>query len=186
MSAAPLKDNSPPPGANPNNGSAYHPHNHQNGERRTSFGFLRRQKSTDTGKMLKKQRGSSGQHNSQQQNIPAVPPQLPTHSPLSKIPGFGGDNARPDSYQIMNNSIPYRAGSGSYGGTYPAQDVPVPPVPSSSPGVGNGDYVVDPYARTESMTHRGRYSYASSAISSATGINSPRRVRRRKDPTPFK
>lgn len=33
------------------------------------------------------------------------------------------------------------------------------------------------------MTHRGRYSYASSAIST---INSPRRVRRRKDPTPFK
>jgi len=32
------------------------------------------------------------------------------------------------------------------------------------------------------MAHRGRYSYASSAIST---INSPRRVRRRKDPTPF-
>ncbi|RKU45396.1 hypothetical protein DL546_004710 [Coniochaeta pulveracea] len=32
------------------------------------------------------------------------------------------------------------------------------------------------------MTHRGRYSYASSAMST---INSPRRVRRRKDPTPF-
>jgi septin family protein len=32
------------------------------------------------------------------------------------------------------------------------------------------------------MTHRGRFSYASSAVSS---INSPRRVRRRKDPTPF-
>ncbi|KAJ3472721.1 hypothetical protein NLG97_g10764 [Lecanicillium saksenae] len=32
------------------------------------------------------------------------------------------------------------------------------------------------------MTHRGRYSYASSAIST---LNSPRRVRRRKDPTPF-
>ncbi|EMR72078.1 putative septin aspe protein [Eutypa lata UCREL1] len=32
------------------------------------------------------------------------------------------------------------------------------------------------------MTHRGRYSYASSAIST---INSPRKVRRRKDPTPF-
>lgn len=41
----------------------------------------------------------------------------------------------------------------------------------------------DPYARTESMTHRGRYSYASSAVST---VNSPRRVRRRKDPTPYK
>jgi hypothetical protein len=41
----------------------------------------------------------------------------------------------------------------------------------------------DPYPRTESMTNRGRYSYASSQIST---VNSPRRVRRRKDPTPFK
>ena len=44
---------------------------------------------------------------------------------------------------------------------------------------GFNDDSFDPYARTESMTHRGRYSYASSAIST---INSPRRVRRRKDP----
>ncbi|KAJ6157551.1 hypothetical protein N7470_005143 [Penicillium chermesinum] len=37
-------------------------------------------------------------------------------------------------------------------------------------------------SRSESMTHRGRYSYASSALST---VNSPRRVRRRKDPTPY-
>jgi hypothetical protein len=59
-------------------------------------------------------------------------------------------------------------------------NIPIPPMPSN--GVKKGDWV-DPYARTESMTHRGRYSYASSAVST---INSPRRVRRRKDPTPFK
>ncbi|RAL68288.1 hypothetical protein DID88_007019 [Monilinia fructigena] len=59
-----------------------------------------------------------------------------------------------------------------------SSSVPVPPIPS---GARNGGWV-DPYARTESMTHRGRYSYASSAVST---INSPRRVRRRKDPTPF-
>lgn len=41
----------------------------------------------------------------------------------------------------------------------------------------------DPYAKEGSMAHRGRYSYASSAVST---INSPRRVRRRRDPTPFK
>jgi len=41
----------------------------------------------------------------------------------------------------------------------------------------------DPYANVGSMAHRGRYSYASSAVST---LNSPRRVRRRKDPTPFK
>ena len=51
---------------------------------------------------------------------------------------------------------------------------PVPPIPEG---------MFDPYARTESMTHRGRHSYASSAVST---INSPRRIRRRKDPTPFK
>jgi hypothetical protein len=188
-----LKDSSPPPGANPNGNannilsSSPQP---QNGERRTSFGFLRRQKSNETSKMLKKQRGASGNGN-QQPNIPTVPPQLPTPSPLSKIPGFGGENARQGGYQVATNAysspMAYRAGSGNYGGNGMYQSVPVPPVPSSSPpGMKNGDHVVDPYARTESMTHRGRYSYASSAISTGTGINSPRRVRRRKDPTPFK
>lgn len=54
-------------------------------------------------------------------------------------------------------------------------DVAVPPVPTG--------HWVDPYARTESMTNRGRYSYASTAVSTT---NNPRRVRRRKDPTPFK
>jgi hypothetical protein len=55
---------------------------------------------------------------------------------------------------------------------------PVPPLPGSSE-----KEVIDPYARTESMTHRGRYSYANSTVST---LNSPRRVRRRKDPTPYK
>jgi hypothetical protein len=193
-----LKDGSPPPGAQPNNTNANanananangHANNlsssPQNGERRTSFGFLRRQKSTDAGKMLKKGRGASGAYN-QQPSVPAVPPQLPTHSPLSKIPGFGGESPRPDSHRV--NQSAHRAASGTFtndhyqGGMY----VPVPPVPFGSQGQENGDHVVDPYARTESMTHRGRYSYASSAISTGTGINSPRRVRRRKDPTPYK
>lgn len=56
-----------------------------------------------------------------------------------------------------------------------------PPVPAMPAGYAEAP--VDPYARTESMTHRGRYSYASSAVST---LNSPRRVRRRKDPTPYK
>ncbi|TEA20156.1 Neuronal-specific septin-3 [Colletotrichum sidae] len=56
----------------------------------------------------------------------------------------------------------------------------IPPMPPMPANANNGAY--DPYARTESMTHRGRYSYASSAVST---VNSPRRVRRRKDPTPF-
>lgn len=45
-------------------------------------------------------------------------------------------------------------------------------------------FTEDPYAKEGSMAHRGRYSYASSAVSST--VPSPRRVRRRKDPTPFK
>lgn len=60
---------------------------------------------------------------------------------------------------------------------------------SSSPNIpgkvnGSKEYVSDPTERTESMTHRGRYSYASSVV--PVNVNSPRRVRRRKDPTPFK
>jgi hypothetical protein len=62
--------------------------------------------------------------------------------------------------------------------------------PSSSPpynlgkSTGSGEYVVDPYEdRTQSITNRGRFSYASSHVNA---VNSPRRVRRRKDPTPFK
>ena len=141
-------------------------------ERRTSFNFLRRQKSADK-TMNKKQKGQ------QAPAIPRAPPQLPSHpqiEPNSIGSALGVDTGRPDAYTGAANSYHY-TGSPPYG-------VPMPPMPSSSPTSKNGEYV-DPYARTESMTHRGRYSYASSAIS-ATGINSPRRVRRRKDPTPFK
>ncbi|KAK5117473.1 hypothetical protein LTR85_008858 [Meristemomyces frigidus] len=58
---------------------------------------------------------------------------------------------------------------------------------SSSPSMTakstNGDYAADTGHRSESMTNRGRYSYASSTAQA--NVNSPRRVRRRKDPTPF-
>jgi hypothetical protein len=42
----------------------------------------------------------------------------------------------------------------------------------------------DPYSNVGSITNRGRYSFAST--SAASTVNPPRRVRRRKDPTPFK
>nr|POE90195.1 neuronal-specific septin-3 [Quercus suber] len=59
---------------------------------------------------------------------------------------------------------------------------------SSSPVVGayttSGEYVpAQQYDRSESITNRGRYSYASS--NTPVNVNSPRRIRRRKDPTPF-
>ncbi|KAI1258968.1 hypothetical protein F5Y18DRAFT_421042 [Xylariaceae sp. FL1019] len=149
--------------------------------RRSSFGnLLRRTKSGDLGKSGRK--ASQGQP---KEPIPQSPPRLPalyngaSPQPLQE---FGGDT-RPDSLAIATGKAdhsfhryPPRAsiepGRPSMSSNFAAP--PVPPVP-------NGAWV-DPYARTESMTHRGRYSYASSAIST---INSPRRVRRRKDPTPF-
>ena len=57
---------------------------------------------------------------------------------------------------------------------------PVPPVPDSA----RANFTPELPSRTESMTHRGRYSYASPPFGGNT--NSPRRIRRRKDPTPFK
>ncbi|KIX97032.1 uncharacterized protein Z520_07146 [Fonsecaea multimorphosa CBS 102226] len=93
------------------------------------------------------------------------PPRLPNYSPQPLgIHSFGGENYNPKiaSREQTNGA---------------RNTPPVPPLP------GNLDKeAVDPYARTESMTHRGRYSYANSTVST---INSPRRVRRRKDPTPY-
>ncbi|KAI1379188.1 hypothetical protein F4677DRAFT_361224 [Hypoxylon crocopeplum] len=152
--------------------------------RRSSFGMLlRRSKSGDLGKGGRKhQKGQQPP----QETIPKSPPRLPAlyngAQPPPPLQSFGGDT-RPDSLSIVSGTAdhsfhryPPRAsidpGRPSMSST--VANHPVPPMP-------NGGWV-DPYARTESMTHRGRYSYASSAIST---INSPRRVRRRKDPTPF-
>ncbi|KAJ4286073.1 hypothetical protein N0V90_013422 [Kalmusia sp. IMI 367209] len=171
----------------------------QSGPRRSSFNFLRRKSSSETrggnrsasgGKMSKKQKALAQEEALRRQReaamLPKQPPRLPNHSPLPQIDHFGGEDARPDSIAIVSN----RAGNYSQNFSRPSMDqkmppssninVPVPPMPGTSPSY--MDY--DPYPRTESMTHRGRYSYASSAVSTI-GVNSPRRVRRRKDPTPF-
>lgn len=161
--------------------------------RRSSFGFLRRQKSTEgshkSGMLSKKHKGYQYPP---QQSVPRVPPQLPTPAPLSVMDStsFIGENAQ-QQYASRGYVSPggssYTSTSPLHQSSYPPNyEVPVPPMPAGmTPYSRNGDY--DPYARTESMTHRGRYSYASSAISAGTSnINSPRRVRRRKDPTPFK
>ncbi|KIH87439.1 hypothetical protein SPBR_04895 [Sporothrix brasiliensis 5110] len=108
--------------------------------------------------------------------IPKSPPRLPVLYNGAPAPNLGSsfgepahDAAPTDYYNSNYTPRPSMEPSRS------VANVPImPPVPSGA--------WVDPYARTESMTHRGRYSYASSAIST---INSPRRVRRRKDPTPF-
>jgi hypothetical protein len=121
-----------------------------------------------------------------QQSVARVPPQLPNPAPLPTMDGFIGDGSRGASgVRYGTPASSYAAASPLHqSSSPPSYEVPVPPMSSSSSHMKNGESV-DPYARTESITHRGRYSYASSAIS-ASGINSPRRVRRRKDPTPFK
>ncbi|KAI1322632.1 septin [Xylariaceae sp. FL0255] len=143
--------------------------------RRSSFGnLLRRSKSGDL---------KNGRKVSQpRESVPNTPPRLPAlynGAEPTPLQTFGGDtrteSLSPGKADHSFHHYPPRAsidpGRPSMSSTYAAP--PVPPVP-------NGAW--DPYARTKSMTHRDRYSYASSAIST---INSPRRVRRRKDPTPF-
>lgn len=151
--------------------------------RRSSLGILlRRSKSTEL-KGNKKQQALAREQELERQRreaaaIPKSPPRLPDLYNGATPPQLPyndredtGNMAGRNNYPGRGSMEPGRSASGT---------VPIPPIPTS--GSRNGDWV-DPYARTESMTHRGRYSYASSAVST---INSPRRVRRRKDPTPFK
>ncbi|CAM1502115.1 Fc.00g040990.m01.CDS01 [Cosmosporella sp. VM-42] len=151
--------------------------------RRTSFGMLlRRSKSGDLGKGGKKAqalREAELERQRQAQAASRIPPKLPEFAGNSEqLSKSFGSELRPESPSIAHGSPDYTSARPSM---EPSRSfvsakhsgVPVPPLP-------NGGF--DPYARTESMTHRGRYSYASSAIST---INNPRRVRRRKDPTPL-
>ncbi|EEH18307.1 hypothetical protein PABG_00870 [Paracoccidioides brasiliensis Pb03] len=151
--------------------------------RRTSLAFLRRSKSTEPlagdgkasgGKMNKRQKElAREEHLRRQREAAAVPkhaPRLPDLPSPPQLNTFGGENARQDNSRIALRSV----------GSYINPNAPASLQPGSA-GARESEYV-DPYARTESMTHRGRYSYASSAVST---INSPRRVRRRKDPTPY-
>jgi hypothetical protein len=157
--------------------------------RRSSLGLLLRRSKSGELKPSKKQQAIAKEQEAERLRREAAavsksPPRLPdlyNGQKPANLP-FGGED-RPDSVAIMSNRAGGYAGRSSMepGRSSAATgSVPIPPIPSN--GARGNDYV-DPYARTESMTHRGRYSYASSAVST---INSPRRVRRRKDPTPFK
>ncbi|KAL8413072.1 hypothetical protein RB596_009576 [Gaeumannomyces avenae] len=154
--------------------------------RRSSLGMLlRRSKSGD----LKGKKAQAREAELQRQrdaSIPKSPPRLPVlynGAPAPELQTFGGDALRPDSIAIVsghaspmtdNHSMLSRPSYDPGSRSVVNVPVPVPPIPQGA--------WVDPYARAESMTHRGRYSYASSAVST---VNNPRRVRRRKDPTPF-
>lgn len=154
--------------------------------RRSSLGILLRRTKSGELKGSKKQQALREQELERLRReaaIPKSPPKLPQlYNGLAppQLQSFGGDdNMRPDSVAIVSNRAGNYQGRSSIDPKRGPSGVPIPPIPGQNGAV----EWVDPYARTESMTHRGRYSYASSAVST---INSPRRVRRRKDPTPFK
>lgn len=139
--------------------------------------LLRRSKSSD----LKKQQAAKEQELQRQRDaFSRSPPRLPVLYNGAPAPQLGlGSDLRPDSLAIVSGKadqmpMPAADPRPSIEPSRSITSVPPPPIP-------NGGF--DPYAGTTSMAHRSRYSYASSAVST---INSPRRVRRRKDPTPFK
>lgn len=178
--------------------------------RRPSFSFLRRSKSREARegvsrtvsggtarsssggsisgrKLSKKHRVLQREQEMRQENIPPQPPRIPDIPRLQTLQTFGGEEHRPDSVAIVSgNAYGYNPGrsfsnaSRDARGLAVTNNVPIPPIPTHLPG---GRSPVSLYARADSMTHRGRMSYASSMVST---INSPRRLRRRKDPTPFK
>ncbi|RHZ47998.1 septin [Aspergillus thermomutatus] len=138
----------------------------------SSLGFLRRSKSTEplnerktSGSRSKKRTQAQEEElRRQRESMPKFPPRLPDLAPTPVIETFGGDGHH-DSVPTQSNET-----AASH------QNLAIRSNMSTSPEA------TDPYARTESMTHRGRYSYASSAVST---VNNPRRMRRRKDPTPY-
>ena len=135
--------------------------------------LLRRSKSGDLGSKGKKAQALREAELERQRAASRIPPKLPEFpNNTEKLSKSFGPELRPDS--SSNEYIPDTNGRQSVEPHALSTNVAMPPIPP------NG---FDPYGRTESMTHRGRYSYASSAVST---INSPRRVRRRKDPTPLK
>lgn len=171
--------------------------------RKGSFSFLRRSKSRErsvsTGsapqrKLSKKERSRMREQEMMQEQIPSRPPKIPVIAHQPDLQTFGGEEEISNGTPIMSNrsggSFQHRLAQKTSQDTIGSEmyrGMPIPPVPPIPPIPGanytNKLSYVDQFARNESMTHRGRYSYASSAVST---INSPRKTRRRKDPTPFK
>ena len=171
--------------------------------RKSSFSFLRRGKSRErassTGsvpqrKLSKQERSRARQQEMMHEQIPSRPPKIPIVPRQPELPAFGGEDTRLDSASIMSNraagSFQYRLaqkssqdtiGSNTYRGMAIPPVPPIPPLPSRTPVSTTAP--IDTVHKSESMAHRGRNSYASSAMST---INNPRKLRRRKDPTPFK
>ncbi|TDZ34127.1 Neuronal-specific septin-3 [Colletotrichum spinosum] len=157
--------------------------------RRSSLGMLlRRSKSGDLGKGGKKAQALREQQERElerqrQAAISKSPPKLPEfYKANDELSNSIPSDLRSEAESVLSDhtiGTAYSARPSMDPGARNAVGY-IPPMPPMPANANNGAY--DPYARTESMTHRGRYSYASSAVST---VNSPRRVRRRKDPTPF-
>lgn len=145
-----------------------------------SLGFLRRSRSTEpvgerklSGRGKKKAQALEEERRQREAMMPKHAPRLPDLPSAPTLETFGGEaeedehDERPESATMFTSprAPSYTRDRGSSVGS---------PVAS---------VCQDPYARTESMAHRGRYSYASSAVSTS---KNPRRLRRRKDPTPYK
>lgn len=143
------------------------------GDRKASGGKKKSQKEQAKEEELRRQREANA--------VPKQAPKLPDLASYPQLKTFGGEDHRPDSVAIISNQVGGRNyPKSSMDASNRTTNVPMPPIPVN-PNQSTDQN--DPYTRTESMTHRGRYSYASSAVST---LNSPRRVRRRKDPTPYK
>lgn len=212
-SALPMQRPRTPSDSQLSNGSPLSPDSgskdrHGSLRRRPSFNFLRRSKSREGASRTVSQEGatrsSSGgslsgrklskkklvlerEREMRQENIPPFPPRIPDIPRTQTLQTFGGEEYRPDSVATISRKPDLyssarstsQASRGSPGSAV-THNVPIPPIPLDFLG---GRSHVDPFGRAESMTHRGRHSYASSAVST---VNGPRRLRRRKDPTPFK
>jgi hypothetical protein len=158
--------------------------------RRSSLGFLRRSKSGDPVRKMPV--------------VAPAPPKLPDLwvNGSSSNTGFPrhllGKDIR-DSVDILSGRL-QGPSSSIDANTYRSHAAPpgaggyafVPGRRSTDSVLGDqGQYVKqssvpltqDPYAGIGSITNRGRYSYASSAVSTT---HTPRRIRKRKDPAPFK
>ncbi|PNS19668.1 hypothetical protein CAC42_7512 [Sphaceloma murrayae] len=174
-------------------------------QRRGSFGFLSRSRSrthdvpvvttSDGHTMLRKQKLREQEERLRLQREAREarpPPVLPSPSPLPVINTFGGDDARPDSVAIISNkasnfSRPYPANTMS-----PSPSMPIlnkqTMAPRGSPSMSDlnsssgktGEF--GDRNRMDSLNGSRHYSVASTAVSN---YHSPRRLRRRKDPTPF-
>lgn len=127
---------------------------------------------------------------------------------------FGGEGNRPDSINIASSNkasnfsrphisspiipptsqlpqppppptnLPIAAQGQQYQQPYRTPPMPDQERFGAENGAGrNGEYVAAQLSRAQSTTSGGRQSFSSSQIGN---VNSPRRVRRKKDPTPFK